>query len=531
MPRARDFLDRFRPIGTGGRRAVQSALLVIAVVMTLVPGSSSGAPPQPGTFRGGGFDACSAPPSTTMDAWLTSPYRAVGVYIGGANRHCAQIELTAAWVAHQQAAGWHLLPIYLGLQAPCTTSGKRYLMDPAHAAAQGRAEASAAVTAAHSLGMSPGTALIFDMEAYRPADAGCSRPVLAFLGAWTARLHDVGYLSGVYGSLGSTVHDLVDDYHSVRWPHPDYLYFARFDGRASVDSPQIPATYWSPHRRIHQYRGGHDESYGGVTINIDNDYVDVRPLPRARFGDFTGNGWSDLLARDTTTGSLYAYPGNGSGLESPVRIGAVRHARGQITRLGDFNRNGHEDVIAQDSSTGYLWLYPGTGSALRPRVRLGTGWNRMKEITAVGDLDGDGYPDILAIRKSTGHLLFFPGRGTRLGRRVDLGPGWNTMSELTGIGDLTGDGHPDLLARHTASGQLFLYPGHGVGFRPRVSLGRGWSGRRSLVGVGDFNRDGHPDLMAVDSETGTLRLFPGRTGGLSAGIRLPGAWANRRPLL
>ncbi len=200
MPRARDFLDRFRPIGTGGRRAVQSALLVIAVVMTLVPGSSSGAPPQPGTFRGGGFDACSAPPSTTMDAWLTSPYRAVGVYIGGANRHCAQIELTAAWVAHQQAAGWHLLPIYLGLQAPCTTSGKRYLMDPAHAAAQGRAEASAAVTAAHSLGMSPGTALIFDMEAYRPADAGCSRPVLAFLGAWTARLHDVGYLSGVYGS-------------------------------------------------------------------------------------------------------------------------------------------------------------------------------------------------------------------------------------------------------------------------------------------------------------------------------------------
>ena len=47
-----------------------------------------------------------------------------------------------------------------------------------------------------------------------------------------------------------------------------------------------------------QYRGGHPETYGGVTINIDNDYLDVAPLPSARFADFTGNGWSDLLVPD-----------------------------------------------------------------------------------------------------------------------------------------------------------------------------------------------------------------------------------------
>ena len=36
----------------------------------------------------------------------------------------------------------------------------------------------------------------------------------------------------------------------------------------------VPSTAWANHQRIHQYRGGHDDTYGGVTINIDSDYVD-----------------------------------------------------------------------------------------------------------------------------------------------------------------------------------------------------------------------------------------------------------------
>jgi peptidoglycan hydrolase-like protein with peptidoglycan-binding domain len=30
-----------------------------------------------------------------------------------------------------------------------------------------------------------------------------------------------------------------------------------------------------PHKRVHQYRGGHNETYGGVTINIDNNWLDL----------------------------------------------------------------------------------------------------------------------------------------------------------------------------------------------------------------------------------------------------------------
>ncbi|MGH8964309.1 MAG: glycoside hydrolase domain-containing protein [Actinomycetes bacterium] len=39
--------------------------------------------------------------------------------------------------------------------------------------------------------------------------------------------------------------------------------------------PFIPDHWWQPHRRIKQYRGGHNETHGGVTLNIDSDSLDA----------------------------------------------------------------------------------------------------------------------------------------------------------------------------------------------------------------------------------------------------------------
>src|SRR6185436_16305433 len=95
----------------------------------------------PEEFTGLGFDACAAPSSRAMAAWESSPYRAVGVYIGGLNRACSQPNLTAAWVGEQVAEGWHLIPIYVGRQAPtssCTSCAK---LSASQAAVQGSAAA------------------------------------------------------------------------------------------------------------------------------------------------------------------------------------------------------------------------------------------------------------------------------------------------------------------------------------------------------------------------------------------------------
>jgi Domain of unknown function (DUF1906) len=223
-------------------------------------------------FTGLGFDACTAPSSQAMSAWKESPYRAVGVYIGGLNRGCSQPNLTTSWVSKQVEAGWYLIPTYVGLQAPtsaCTSCAK---ISPSQATAQGNAAASDAVAQAAALGMGPGSPIYNDMEAYTQTTSATSA-TLAFLEAWTEKLHSLGYVSGVYSSSGSGIEDLVDQL-GTGYSLPDQLWFANWNGQADATDSYIPSNAWTQNQRIHQYRGGHDERYGGVTINIDNNYVD-----------------------------------------------------------------------------------------------------------------------------------------------------------------------------------------------------------------------------------------------------------------
>jgi hypothetical protein len=223
-------------------------------------------------FTGLGFDACTAPSSRSMAAWSDSPYRAIGVYIGGGNRGCSQPNLTASWVSAQTAAGWRLIPTYVGLQAPTSSCSSCAKLSPSRATAQGEEEAVDAVAQAAAVAMGPGSPIYFDMESYTRTSSA-SAATLAFLEAWTEKLHSLGYVSGVYSSSASGIADLAGQLGSG-YNLPDHLWFANWNGQANATDSYVPASGWSQHQRIHQYRGGHDETYGGVTINIDNNYVD-----------------------------------------------------------------------------------------------------------------------------------------------------------------------------------------------------------------------------------------------------------------
>ena len=92
----------------------------------------------------------------------------------------------------------------------------------------------------------------------------------AFLTAWVSQLHARGYVAGVYGSAASTIRDMAQIS-----PLPDDAWIANWNGQASVFGDQyVSDSLWADHQRVHQYKGGHKETWGGVTINIDSDYVD-----------------------------------------------------------------------------------------------------------------------------------------------------------------------------------------------------------------------------------------------------------------
>jgi hypothetical protein len=99
-------------------------------------------------------------------------------------------------------------------------------------------------------------------------------------------------------------------------------------------------------------------------------------------GDFNGDGPADVLARQASTGDLWLYPGNGKGGWLPrVRVGGGWNSFNALLSPGDLNGDRTADVLARETSTGRLWLYPGNGAGgWLPRVLVGGGWNVMSAI-------------------------------------------------------------------------------------------------------------------------------------------------------
>ncbi len=311
-------------------------------------------------YTGLGFDACTAPSRRSMSAWSSSPYRAIGVYIGGLNRGCSQPNLTASWVAEQTAAGWSLIPTYVGLQAPTSSCGSCAKLSTAAstAASQGTEAANDAVAQARVAGIGEGSPIYFDMESYSRT-ASASNATLTFLAAWTGRLHALGYVSGVYSSGASGIADLAAKFGGS-YLEPDELWFANWNGRASAASdPYVPAGAWVGHR-IHQYNGGHDESYGGVAINIDNNYVEGATGGGGTSSGDNPKGSVDLVsspAPGQVRISGWAFDPNAP--KAPVAISA--YLGGKVDEGG---ASGYElGPIAAQERSDLLALYPRAGAA------------------------------------------------------------------------------------------------------------------------------------------------------------------------
>jgi len=276
--------------------------------------TSTATPALPGAvYNGLGFDTCTTQSPATMSAWgAASPYAAVGVYIGGVNAACTGGYLNASWVSAESAAGWHLIPIYVGLQAPGACSCQA--ITASLAASQGTAAAQDAVVQAQALGIGSGNPVYLDMEGYKRSTATTTE-VLAFIEAWTEQLHASGYLSGVYSSGASGIADLVSRY-GTGYVEPDELWTAAWDSQPPPTPPTSPANVyvpsgeWPNNQQLLQYLGGHNDEYGNVTINIDSDYIDAAT---AAFGN--GSSLAPVVAtapsltiRPQADGSVHLTP-------------------------------------------------------------------------------------------------------------------------------------------------------------------------------------------------------------------------------
>jgi hypothetical protein len=233
--------------------------------------------------------------------------------------------------------------------------------------------------------------------------------------------------------------------------------------------------------------------------------------------DYTGDGKTDIIARNGTSGltSLYYGRGTGSTFQSVV-LGDELADMDLIETAGDANGDGFADLFAR-TQTGVLYIYPGTGTGdydAAARDTVGSGWGAMSAIVGGHDHDSDGKTDILAVEEATGRLWLYPGNGTGgWGTRTSLGTGWNGFSHLTAVGDLDHDGYADVIAVDDQTDCLSFFGGRGDGtLETGVQLNCGWNVMTAIVAVGDFNSDGHGDWVGRH-QNGVLYFYGGGGNG------------------
>lgn len=268
--------DQDDPFGTYTYTATGIGGATASTTFTI---TRNGSPPAPAAGTSLMFDAASAPTVATMQSWLASPYRTVGVYVpvaaGTDNRtDKVQANLTAPWVQQVRGLGYRVLPIYLGVQAPAGCQPRNLFhmsAVAAEAAQQGTQAAQSAASSVAALGVPASVPVVYDMEGY---NAGCTAAVTAFLDAWTVGLHQAGRLSGVYGSQASTMKDLAGRLADAAYHQPDAVWVATDNRRASTAGFSNPPDGSFAGRRINQFHLDLDRSFGGVTIRVDESVVD-----------------------------------------------------------------------------------------------------------------------------------------------------------------------------------------------------------------------------------------------------------------
>ncbi|GIU81967.1 MAG: DUF1906 domain-containing protein [Acidobacteria bacterium] len=356
-----------------------------------------------------GFDKCTAATVSQMQTWWDfSPFYDANIYISGRNRGCSQPQLTASWVTQVSAMGWGLIPTVVGYQAPCSscTNCAKHSSDPIVAEQQGRSEADIAIADANNLGLTQGTILYYDMERYDETQStpGCRNAVKAFLKGWTDRLKELGYVSGTYGSPVNAVNDWINIPVQSRM---DAIWMARWDNVASVwyyapPSPQIPNDVWNNRQRIKQYQAPHNETWGGVTFNIDGNIAEgpvagIKP-PKNKPADFDGDGKTDISVFRPSEGAWYILQSSNQTLKV-FNFGAstdtlVPH---------DYDGNGRTDFAVYRPSDGTWYL--------QNRIFRSQQFGSSADIPVAADYNGDGFTDTAVFRPSEGNWYIWNSSG------------------------------------------------------------------------------------------------------------------------
>jgi len=238
------------------------------------------------------------------------------------------------------------------------------------------------------------------------------------------------------------------------------------------------------------------------------------PSPSNRC-DFNGDGKTDILWRNKSTGQNIVWLMNGTIYSSYTELLQVADTNWQIVGTGDFNGDGKTDILWRNKSTGQNVVWFMNGATLSSYSWIDTVADTNWQIVGTGDFNGDGKTDILWRNKSTGQDVVWYMNGAAFSSYSWIDTVADTNWQIVGTGDFNGDGKTDILWRNKSTGQNVVWYMNGATYSSYAEILQVADTNWQIVGTGDFNGDGKTDILWRNKSTGqnVVWLMNGTTYG------------------
>ena len=211
--------------------------------------------------------------------------------------------------------------------------------------------------------------------------------------------------------------------------------------------------------------------------------------------DFDGDGFTDILWRDSTTGAVAIWFMNGFQVTSTTSLGTVPtnwnlYGTGNLDHSIDTKGSTPGNLLWRDDTSGAVAVWLMSGGKVSSALTIGV-------IPVSWKIVGSDNRGNVFWRDTSGNLAIWQMSGAKIVNSVNLGD-VPTNWTIAGLGDFYGDGNTSILWRDSNTNTAVIWRLNGAQVQSSASLGV-MPSTFNIVQTGDYNGDGKSDLLWQDT--------------------------------